>query len=310
MKYLIIGAGGYIGSNLLNRLTQQGGEAVAVGHFTESTMPDPNITFYNIDIGDKKMRKIFEKETPDVIYHLAGPINLRRRVDDINFVKSCGFFSDFNNILDCAKKVGVKKVIFASSGGAIYADSEAVPTSENYVICPSSLYGMANLMLEKLLTEYAKIYKTDFIVLRLSNVYGLKQWRAGETKAFVVPSFIEKIINKEMLEISGDGKQTRDFIYIDDVINALIVAAETNKMGVFNIGSGKETSLNELFAKIEKIVDIIAKPAYDSSANVGAKRSVLDISKAKKELNWQPSVSLDEGLEITVNWYNSQYAKQ
>jgi len=310
MKYLIIGGVGFIGSSLAERLDREKYETVIVGHLANSMMLRINAKFYDIDIGSERMHDIFEKERPDVIIHLAGPINLRRRVDDANFGKSCSFFSDFKNILDYSKKIGVKKVIVVSSGGAIYADSKDVPISENHSACPSSLYGMANLMLEKLLLEYNKTFGIGFVVLRLSNVYGPKQWRAGETKSFVIPSFIEKILKKEILKISGDGEQTRDFIYIDDVTEALMVAAETNKMEIFNIGSGREISLNELFAKIEKIVNIKAKPLYDNLAEIGAERSALDIFKAKKELNWKPAVSLDEGLARTINWYRSKYGEK
>jgi UDP-glucose 4-epimerase len=310
MKYLITGGGGFIGSSLAERLDREKYETVVVGNLANSMMMKTNAKLYDIDIGSERMHDIIEKERPDIIIHLAGPINLRKKVNDANFAKSCSFFSDFKYILDYSKNIGIKKVIVVSSGGAIYADSKGVPIPESYFASPSSLYGMANLMLEKLLMEYNRTFGIGFVVLRLSNVYGPKQWRAGETKSFVVPSFIEKILGKEVLNISGDGKQTRDFVFIDDVTEALLIAAETKKMEIFNIGSGQEISLNDLFAKIEKIVNIKARPLYDDLAEIGAERSALDISKAKKELNWKPAVSLDEGLARTINWYRSKYGEK
>lgn len=309
MKYLITGGGGFIGSNLLNRLNQEGHEIAVIGHSIKEINLKPGISFYNIDIGSAEMRKIFEKEKPEIVCHLAGPINLRRPINDVNFNKSCTFFSDFKNILDYSKDLGIKKLVIVTSGGAIYADSEVVPTTEKCLVCPSSLYGMANLMMEKLLEDYNKHYGIDFVVLRLSNVYGPEQWKIGETKSFVIPSVIENIYRKEPLEVSGDGKQTRDFIYIDDVIEALIIASRTKKNGIFNIGSGIEISLNELFSKIGKIANAKSKIIYNNSLNVGARKSALDISKSKNDLSWEPSLSLEDGLRKTIIWYKLKYGK-
>jgi len=257
---------------------------------------NPKATFFNVDMNNPKVFGVFETEKPDILYYLAGPINIRREITDPLFDTGLEVVRGFKRILDYARSVKIQKVIFASSGGAIYSGAEVLPTTEDYRAHPVSLYGLANLLLEKVLDEYYRANALRFITLRFSNVYGPRQWKNG-----VIPSFVEQILRDEPPLIHGDGSQTRDFVYIDDVVKALLIAAETEKTGIFNIGSGHETSLNTLVHEIAGMLHKKIMPQYCSGETEKTKRSVLDCTKAQEELKWEPKVSLGEGLKKTID---------
>ena len=302
-RILITGGGGFIGSHLYKNLIENQNKITIVDSFINQKRTSfPKAKLYSVDITSTYIKRIFKQEKPDLIFHLAGPINLRREISDPLFSAGIKTIDGFKKILDYSRNYRVKKIIFASSGGTIYEDAEIIPTPEIYPAHPSSLYGLANLFLEKLLREYSKIYKLNFSILRLSNVYGPKQWETG-----VIPSFIISMLNNKPPIITGDGSQTRDFIYIDDVITAFCLAATNKKNEIFNVGSGKEISIYQLVRRITKILDIRIKPKYVLLKHIKeTKRSALDISKIKKELNWTPKYSLEKGLERTIEWFKDK----
>lgn len=295
-KYLIIGGTGFIGSHLVDALAKRG-DKVAVIDFNDKYL-NPETEFFKLDVCDPKVLNVFKKEKPDIVYYLAGPINLRREINDPLFGKSLNILDSFKKILDYCCEFKTKKVVFLSSGGAIYSNAKIIPTTEKDLTQPNSLYGLANLILEKFLDEYYRKYKLNFIILRLSNIYGPRQWESG-----VVPSFIKQILENKSPVINGNGTQTRDFIYISDAVSALLIAGNSRKTGIFNIGSGGETSLNELFKKIAGILNKKIRPEYRFAAEEKVPRNALNWSKAKRELNWKPEVSLGEGLKKTIDWY-------
>lgn len=295
-KYLITGGAGFIGSHLADTLVKRGDRVIVID-FNDKYL-NPETKFFKLDICDPKILNVFKKEKPDIVYHLAGPINLRREIGGPLFNKSLNLLDGFKKILDYSHNFKIKKVVFLSSGGAIYSKAKIIPASEKDSSQPSSLYGLANLILEKLLDEYYKAFKLNFIILRSSNVYGPRQWESG-----VVPSFIKNISENKSPLIRSDGTQTRDFIYIDDAVSALLVGGEAEKSGIFNVGSEKETTLNELFGKIARIFNRKISPKYYVAEKDEIQRSVLDCSKIKKELKWKPKISLNEGLKKTINWY-------
>ncbi len=273
------------------------GNRVIVVDFSDKYL-NPKVEFFKLDVCNPEVLNVFKKEKPDIVYYLAGPINLRREINDPLFNKGLDVLDGFKKILDYCHELKIKKVVFLSSGGAICSKAKIIPTSEKDSSRPSSLYGLANLILEKLLDEYYKKYKLSFIILRLSNVYGPRQWENG-----VVPSFIKNISENKFPVIRGDGTQTRDFIYVDDAVSALLIGGESKKTGIFNVGSGKETSLNELSKKIAKILNKKIRPKYRFARGIEVQRSALDWSKAKKELDWKPKISLVQGLKKTIDWY-------
>ena len=300
-KYLITGGIGFIGSHLSEALLKLGNEVVAIDDFSANAIEkiDSKIKIYKTGIENTgRIKEIFRKEKPDIVYHLAGVINLRRQIADPLFAKDLNFLRRIETILDACQKNRVKKIIFISSGGAIYENARMIPTPQDYPAHPVSLYGLANLILEKYIRSYCKEYGMDFIILRLSNVYGPRQWISG-----IVPSLIIKFLKKESPIINGDGRQTRDFIYIDDAIRAFIIATEKAKTGIYNVGSGKEVSLNKIFELLKNISGLKIEPAYQDLKEEESKRSALNIEKIKKEFGWQPKINLKDGLSKTIKWF-------
>ena len=302
-KILVTGGAGFIGSHLVDRLIKKGHQVVVVDKLYTGKKKNlnPKAKFYQFDIQNRKVFNIFKREKPDIVYYLSGPINLRRKIDDPLFEKSLNILGSFKKILDYSHSLEIKKFVFISSGGAIYEEANIIPTSENYPASPTSIYGLANLIMEKFLEEYSKAHHLNFIILRLSNVYGPRQWKSG-----IIPSFITSLLKNKSSIIYGNGKQTRDFIYIDDAVEAMIVAAKIKEKEIFNVGSGREVSINQLYKKIAKILDKKIELKYFLSQDAGIKRSALDFSKIKKNLGWQPKYDLERGLKETIKWFARQ----
>ena len=300
-KFLITGGAGFIGSHLAEDLLKLGHKVIIIDDFSSSAVEKigPKIKIYKTDVENfDKIREIFKKEKPDIVYHLAGVINLRHRITSPLFVKTMDILGRTKIILDSCLANNVKKIIFISSGGAIYENAKVIPTPQDYPAHPMSLYGLANLIVEKYIESYYKEYGLNFMILRLSNVYGPRQWGSG-----IIPSIIMKILKKEKPIIYSDGNQTRDFIYINDAVEASIMLAERGKNGIYNIGTGKEISLNEIFKLIKDISNIKVNPMRKNLKVAEARRSALDIKKIKKEFGWYPKTNIKEGLEETIDWY-------
>ena len=305
MKFLVTGGAGFIGSHLVDRLIKGGHKVVVIDNLSTGKKENlnPKAKFYKIDICSYRISQIFKKEKPEVVFHYAAQIDVRKSVENpvedakINILGSL-------NLLENCRKCEVKKFIFASTGGAIYGDTEIVPTSENYPEFPLSPYGIEKLVIEKYLNYYHKTFGLPYIALRLANVYGPRQNSKGE--AGVVAIFCDKMLSKKQPMINGDGKQTRDFVFIDDVVEANILALKKNKIGIFNIGTAEETDVNTIFKKLKNLAGSKCKKIYGPTLPGEQKRSCLDYSKAKKELSWQLKYSLDEGLNKTIKWFRNK----
>ena len=298
---LIIGGAGFIGSHLSETLLELGHRVVIIDNFSTSAIKKDKTSFqvYKTDIENiNNVRKIFRKEKPNIVYHLAGAINLRRQIKDPLFINSLNFLGRTKIILDCCKENKIKKFIFLSSGGAIYDNAKIIPTPEDYPAHPTSLYGLANLMIEEYIKLYDKKHRLDYTILRLSNVYGPRQWKTG-----IIPSIIIKLLKKEKPIIYGNGNQSIDFVYIDDVVKACIMTLKKGKIEIYNVGSNKGISLNEVFNMISKMLNLKIKPNYKNSKERKSKRNALDIRKIKKELHWQPKTSFKNGLLKTIEWF-------
>lgn len=301
--FLVTGAAGFLGSHLVQKLAEN--NRVVAMDIVDNLPKNIRkcVKFYKADASDLRVTKtIFEKERPQVIYHLAGPIALRREIDDPLFKKNLDVLGNLNKILDCCVKYKAEKIIFFSSGGAIYEKAKKIPTSESYPAHPSSLYGLANLLIESYLKSYFHRYGLKFTVLRLSNVYGPRQWESG-----IIPSIVLKLLKKEAPIIHGNGKQTRDFVFVEDVVKASIVVLKDEKNSIYNIGSDQEISINEILNKIATILNKPASPIYISKNIGGTERSCLNNLKIRKELKWQPKVKMEQGLIKTVDWLKSNY---
>lgn len=304
-KSLVTGGAGFIGSHIVDLLIASGQEVVVVDNLSAGNEHNVNskAKLYRMDIQDPKLAVVFEKEKPDFVFHLAAQINVRKSVEDpmsdaqINILGSL-------NVLEVSAKAGVKKLIFASTGGAIYGDADQIPTSEGYYERPLSPYGINKLSIEKSLFFYREVKGLDYTILRLSNVYGPRQSSKGE--AGVVAIFMDEILNGGQPIISGDGKQTRDYVFVKDVARAFVMAQKTTKSDKFNISTGIETDVNQVFDKVVEKMDASIPRKYSDAGQGEQRRSCLDSSLAQKELGWFPEYDLEQGMEETAQWFKQK----
>ncbi len=306
---MVTGGAGFIGSNLVKRLVDAGKDVIVIDNLSRGfphNIPK-QAAFLPVSIGsaelEKKLPPLIIGQSVSVI-HLAAQIDVRNSVanpvDDarINIMESLKFLS-------LCSRLEVKKFIFASSGGAIYGKPNSIPTSEKDLEWPQNPYGVAKLAFEKYLYCHYQNFGLPYIALRLANVYGPMQDASGE--AGVIAVFCRRMLTGESISIYGNGEQTRDFVYVGDVVEAFTRALNSKKTGIFNIGTGKETSINRIFAYLEKIngQDGI-KPEYLPSKKGEQIRSCLEAKKAKKLLGWKPRVMINEGLKQTYEWFDRQ----
>jgi len=297
---LITGGTGFIGSHLSRELIKRGYKVIVLGKgpFQKEKLSG-KIKFYKTDVCSGNLDKIFKKEYPAIVYHLAAYLPKSDTEEPAYNVKNIKTnVLGTLNVLEAAKKYGVKKIIFSSSA-AVYGNPVVIPTPENYPLKPESLYGLAKLTAENIFQVYYKLFNLSYIILRYSNVYGpgQKPGRQGS----LVADFIKKISQDEEVIINRSGKQTRDYLYVDDVITANLLAMKSKKVGIYNVGSGSETGINDIFYKICKIFGKQIKPHYKPAGKTEIKRSLLKIDKIKRDLKWQPKNSLDAGLKKTIN---------
>jgi len=304
-KIIITGGCGFIGSHLTDKLIEKGHQVVVIDNLSTGKKENlnPKAKFYELDVCDSKISQIFQEEKPETVFHLAAQIDVRESVKDpienakINILGTL-------NILENCREIGVKKFIFVSSGGAIYGDTDIIPTPEINSENPESPYGIAKLTVEKYLYFYKKSFGLDYVALRLANVYGPRQNSEGE--GGIIAIFCDKMLKNEQVIINGDGKQTRDFVYVYDVVEVALLTIESKKDGVYNIGTGKETNINEIFEEIKELTDSSCEKIHRPAKPGEQKRSCLDCSKAEKELNWQPKHNLEKGLKETINWFKNE----
>ena len=304
MKILVTGGAGFIGSHLVEELLSNEHEILIFDNCLtgkkENLEITGNFTFINDDFGSENSLEVIEKFDPDICFHLAAQSSVVVSVENPAL--------DFeHNILQPIKLIQVllksncKKFVFTSSGGTIFGEPSVIPTAEeDYADEPESPYGVAKKRLNELIKIMLKNSSMKYSILNLSNVYGPRQDPHGE--AGVVSIFANKYLKNEEPTIYGDGEQTRDYIYVKDVVSALIKASKIEENHFLNIGTGIETSVNDL-ANIMKIqFKSEIKPIYKPARKGELNRSVLNNTKAKKELNWKPKYSLDDGMKQVFNW--------
>ncbi|MDD4062425.1 MAG: GDP-mannose 4,6-dehydratase [Candidatus Pacebacteria bacterium] len=305
MKVLVTGGAGFIGSHLVDRLINDGFKVVVIDNLSSGKKKNlnPKAKFYKLDICSPKLADVFKKEKFDYVFHLAAQINLRKSVEDPIASANTNIKGSLN-LLECSKMFNINKFIFTSTGGAIYGDANIVPTPESYTEEPLSPYGVEKLSVDKYLNYYYQVFGLKYNSLRLGNVYGPRQNSKGE--AGVVSIFCENMVNGKSPVIYGSGRKTRDFVYVTDIVNAQVLAMKSKKIGVFNIGTGKETNINTIFKLLNKSFDNKYKAKHDLEKAGEQKRSCLNNSKAKKDLKWKPVVRLDDGLVETVKWFKNE----
>jgi UDP-glucose 4-epimerase len=307
---LITGGAGFIGSHIVDAYIDAGHNVIIVDDLSTGKKEhlNPKAKFYKVDLRDaKKLGAIIAKEKPTIVNHHAAQKSVTHSVADPVLDASVNIIG-LINLLEAGRHYGLKKVIFASTGGAIYGDAKTIPTPEGYDAKPVSPYGITKLASEHYLRFYHDTYGLETVVLRYGNVYGPRQDPYGE--AGVIAIFAKKILAGEPPTIFGDGKNKRDYVYVGDLVRANRQAL-TAKTGVFNIGTGRETDVNGIFDSLIKTardmrVKTLPRRAQYGAARAGEqRRSCLDITHASKVLGWQPKVSLADGVKETLEYFTT-----
>jgi UDP-glucose 4-epimerase len=306
MKVLVTGGAGFIGSNVVDALIEKGYDVCVVDNL--STGKEANVNkkarLHRCDICDvNALSAVFEKEKPEAVMHLAAQINVRSSLADPLFDARTNVLGAIN-LLECCKKHGVRKVVYSSSGGAVYGEPRGNPVDENHPVAPLSPYGASKYAVEKYLDFYGAVHGLDFVILRYGNVYGPRQDPAGE--AGVIAIFTDRMLAGQRITINDDGDQTRDFVYVGDVAKANVLALEKDTKGMkeraFNIGDGTPTSVNDIVRGLEAAVQTKVDVKHGPAIKGEVRHIYLNIDKAMKQLGFRPTVSFEEGLKLTVKW--------
>ncbi|MCZ6801823.1 MAG: GDP-mannose 4,6-dehydratase [Nitrospirae bacterium] len=308
MKVLVTGGAGFIGSHVVDRLIQEGHEVVVVDNL--STGKRKNVphaaNFYKADTQGSRLDRILKKERPTVIFHLAAQMNVRKSTEDPGFDAQVNILGTIN-LLESAVRYGTRKVIFASSGGAVYGEQQIFPAPESHPTHPLSPYGISKLTGEHYLAYYEHVAGLGYVSLRYGNVYGPRQ--APEGEAGVVAIFSQAMLKEGQPLINGNGLQTRDYIFVDDVVSATVGAMQPNIQGTYNVGTGKESSVNEIFHQVKLLTNSECKEIHGPEKRGEQIRSVLNSAKLREALDWEPMVVLDEGLQLTVEFFKGMTKK-
>jgi UDP-glucose 4-epimerase len=308
MRILVTGGAGFIGSHTVDALVAAGaGEVAVLDDLSAGKRHQVNAkaTLYQTDLRDAAaVTSVVEKVKPELIFHLAAQMDVRRSVADPAFDAQVNLVG-FLNLIESARKHGLKRVVFSSTGGAIYGEQDEFPCDEDHPKRPVSPYGVAKLATEAYLFFYKVEYGIDYLALRFGNVYGPRQDPHGE--AGVVAIFCGRILDGKAVTIYGDGTQTRDYVYVGDVVRAVTAAGNARASGLaLNIGTGIETDVNDLYSTLASIADFPTKAEHAAARPGEQKRSVISPARAAKELGWRPEKKLADGLEATFKYFKDQ----
>jgi UDP-glucose 4-epimerase len=305
LKLLVTGGAGFIGSHVADALIERGHDVVIVDSLLMGKRENvnPKAGFYLMDVRAKEIERMFEIEKFDAVFHLAAQMDVRKSVEDPMYDADVNVIGTLNVLRNCVR-FGTKKVMFASTGGAVYGEQDAFPCDENHPTRPVSPYGVAKLCVEKYLFYFSTEFKLNYVALRFANVYGPRQNPHGE--AGVVAIFTSKLLAGGQPVINGDGRQTRDYVYVGDVVQANLKALEYPQNDAFNVGTGVETDVNRIFGILNKSTGERARETHGPAKPGEQKRSVISYKKAKIKMNWEPKVGLEQGLKQTVEYFKTR----
>jgi len=306
MNILVTGGGGFIGSHIVDAYIEQGHRVVILDNLSSGKQANihPKAVFYHMDLLDPETKTIFRKEQIEVINHHAAQSSVERSVADPVFDANSNIIGALQ-LLQNAVSFGIEKIILASTGGAIYGDQDQLPACETVPCRPSSPYGISKLCLENYLQFYKNVFNLTPVIFRYSNVFGPRQDPHGE--AGVVAIFCNRLAHHQSPVIFGDGEQTRDFISVSDVVRANLLALEAECSGTFNIGTGRETSINDLTRQIVQVSGQTVEIQYGPARKAEQKRSALNYRKFNEKFGWQPSDALAEGLRSTWEYFRNDH---
>jgi len=304
LKILVTGGAGFIASQIADAFINDGHKVVIVDDLSTGFEKNinPKAKFVKANICDKNLNKLFEEEKFDVVNHHAAQMDVRRSVKDPEFDATTNILGTINLLQNCVK-YGVKKFMFASTGGAVYGEQDYFPADEKHNTQPKSPYGISKLAVEKYLYFYKSEFDLNYSILRYANIYGPRQNAMGE--AGVVAIFSTKLLKGEQPIINGHGKQTRDYVFVGDVVKANLLLLNDIDSDIFNVGTTIETDVNQLFNYLNNITGAGKEEKHGPAAAGEQMRSVITSEKMFKKFGWKPSTKLEDGLKITVDFFKN-----
>jgi UDP-glucose 4-epimerase len=310
VRAFVTGGAGFIGSTLVERLLAEGHEVDVVDDLSTGSLANladargsGGLSFHRLDIRAPGTVDLMARRQPEVVFHLAAQADVRVSVADPVLDAEVNLLGSLR-VCEGARKAGARKVVFAGSGGTLYGVPESLPTSESHPRRPISPYGAAKKAVGDYLHYYGEIHGLEHTVLALANVYGPRQDPDGE--AGVVAIFAGKLLDRLAPTIYGDGEQTRDFVYVDDVVDAFCRAEKGGSGVLANVGTGVETSVNTLFETMARISRFHQEPVRAPERPGELRRSALDPTLAGEVLGWRPTTPLDKGLRRTLDWFKAR----
>ena len=306
MKVIVTGGAGFVGSHIVDRLLADGHAVDVIDNLATGRRDRVNAAarLHVCDLRDARLDTLVAATRPGTVVHVAAQAAVSRSVADPRFDASVNVLGTIN-LLETCRRSGVRHVVYTSTGGAAYGDTDVLPTPEDHPLRPASPYGVSKTAAERYLECWAALTNGRALTLRLANVYGPRQDPAGE--AGVIAIFTSRLLAGDTCVVNGDGEQTRDYVYVGDVADAVARAvASPDVAGVANIGTGAETTVNDLYRRLARLTGV-SRAAEHAPAKPGEqRRSVLDAARAKTRLGWSATTSLDEGLAKTVAWFRKE----
>jgi UDP-glucose 4-epimerase len=305
MKILVTGGAGFIGSWVVDRLVEKGHEVVLIDNFSTGKKENlnKNANIYYLDICDhERLVEIFEKERPEIVFHLAAQVMLRKSIEDPLYDAKNNILGTIS-VLEACKKCNVRKIIYTSTGGARVGEPEYLPVGENHPLNPSSPYGISKHSAEHYVWTYNKLYGLDYLIFCFGNVYGPRD--SAETKR-LVPLFSDMMIKGQIPKIFGDGEQTRDFIYVLDLVDFIVESMDKSpNTKLFHLANGNQISINQMCNSLKEVSESNIEFEHVDAVPGEVRDIVLDISLARDELGWNPKTNIKEGLKETWDWFNN-----
>lgn len=301
MRVLVTGGAGFIGSHVAEQLLAAGHEVAVLDNLATGRRANvpAGATFYECDLRDDRLAEVFAEVRPEVVSHHAAQMSVRVSIQEPRLDAAVNAEGSVH-LLECAVASETRKVVYASTGGAIYGEPTYLPCDEQHPVAPLCQYGVTKFIVEQYLALYARLYDLDFTVLRYPNVYGPRQDPRGE--AGVIAIFLGNMLDERPVTIYGDGTQERDFVYVTDVARATLAALTAGSRAVVNLGSDTGTSVQELFDRLARITGYCLRPDYQPARLGEVYRIYLTGDHARKLLGWAPRVSLPDGLAATVSF--------
>jgi len=301
---LVTGGAGFIGSHLVDLLLSLDYRVVVIDNLSTGKLKNlnPSATFHHLDVTQPSVTEVFQREQPDLVFHMAAQVSVTQSTKDPFHDSDVNVFGTLR-LLEAARRSGIEKFIYSSTGGALYGDPETDPCTEEHPVLPVSPYGMSKYVAELYLDLYHRLYQINYTTLRYGNVYGPRQEAHGE--AGVVAIFTQAMLEGRQPQIYGDGDQERDFVFVDDVVAANLLAVTKGDGCAFNIGTGEKTSVNKIFESLQSIIKYRWGPEHGPARHGEVYKISLDSSKAIRELGWTPQVEMEDGLLQTVEYFRN-----